>query len=86
MVRRKILDFTSILQEVSCGALGGTGILLRMRGYCKDYVKTYSSGITMCDKDNIPMIQSVIGGKLEGRIYADNKRDPKTIVVITYFN
>lgn len=37
-------------------------------------------------KHQIPMIKSVIDGKLEGRIFADEKTNPKTIVVITNFN
>lgn len=37
-------------------------------------------------KHQIPMIQSVIDGKLEGRIFSDEKSNPKTIVVITHFN
>lgn len=37
-------------------------------------------------KYQIPMIQSVIEGKLEGRILADNEINPETVVVITNFN
>lgn len=37
-------------------------------------------------KYQIPMIQSVIDGKLDGRILSDKKINPKTIVIITNFN
>lgn len=37
-------------------------------------------------KYQIPMIQSVIEGKLEGRVFADNDTDPETAVIITNFN
>lgn len=34
----------------------------------------------------IPMIESVIEGKLKGRIFADKKVNPETIAIITNFN
>lgn len=37
-------------------------------------------------KYEIPMIQSVIEGKLKGRIFSDRKDNPRTIVIITDFN
>lgn len=37
-------------------------------------------------KHQIPMIQSVIDRKLAGKIFADEKINPQTIVVITHFN
>lgn len=37
-------------------------------------------------KYQIPMIQSVIDGKLIGRIFADDRAKPETIVIVTNFN
>lgn len=37
-------------------------------------------------KHQIPMIQSVIRGKLEGRIFADEKTMPQSVIVVTNFN